>query len=85
MPRTCMSCRHPDLEEINKDLIAREQLRDGDLLYSCQLLQREPVNRKRYSQSGTARHFIMKYVHCRRFLHKYFYFFLHSKKGHCVN
>jgi DNA-binding NarL/FixJ family response regulator len=28
MPRTCTICRHPDLEEINKALIAGESIRD---------------------------------------------------------
>jgi hypothetical protein len=56
-----------------------EQLRDGGLLSSCQLLQRESVNGKNHFKSGSARHFIRKYLHCRGFLHKYFYFFLHSK------
>jgi hypothetical protein len=70
MPRTCMGCGHPDLEEINKALIVGDQLQDGGLLSSCQLLRREPVNGKRCCQSGTVRHFIRKYLQCRGFLHQ---------------
>lgn len=51
-------------------LMVVDQLRDGGLLSSCQLLQWESVNGKNHFKSGTARHFIRKYLHCRGFLHQ---------------